>query len=467
MVEWKGELESDVGGKAKRLDALNSFHVPNFFVLSREEMKEFIAEDHDPEKIRNAELPDALSEKLDEAYDKINMSSEVRNASGKARNLVGGQRNGSHVSVRVSGGKPGAYEYRLNVGSSELEDALKQVVASFYEEHDEGYPALIFQKMIDSEVSGSVLKMRNGTLIEAVKGLGVGLEEAETKPDFYLPGRNKKFRPDEQLETSINPMNQEIRKEVQKRQSPLLTDSQLRKLAQTADSEPYSVKFVYSRGSFYAVDAFESPDLELPESVPEVQVSPGRVDGRTEKQDKPRVSNRAVVAEKGGYSSTVAQKMRQKGVPAVFSSENEEDQTVEMSNDNMVSGREELSETVTATEIMKADRDLPMKLKEKYGVDISQAYIEKAEDVLLFEGSSAVIDTSRMSETVAKKAVEFVEADFRCLASQEPSDEILEKAVNEGFDVIASREPQKTEPKVRKAEKKIILDASRKLLESE
>jgi len=60
------------------------------------------------------------------------MSSEVRKADGRAKNLVGGQRNSQLVSVRISSSEKGLYESRLNIGSSKLVEAIKQVGTSYY-----------------------------------------------------------------------------------------------------------------------------------------------------------------------------------------------------------------------------------------------------------------------------------------------------------------------------------------------
>lgn len=103
----------------------------------------------DPQEILNESIePDDLKE----AYKDVVMSSEVRNDSSRARNLVGRQWDKSKASVRISDNAEADYE--LDVGSSGLKVALKQVVASYFENEGQGYPNIIVQKMIEAEYTG-------------------------------------------------------------------------------------------------------------------------------------------------------------------------------------------------------------------------------------------------------------------------------------------------------------------------
>ena len=135
MVQWKGDLDQkQVGKKASNLDSLNELEVPNFFVLTKREIGRYL-DTTEPREILNKQLSDELKQRLHEAYDDIGMSSEVRNASGEARNLVGNQRENQRVSVRISSESTGS-DYKLDIGSSNLENALKQVLASHFRRND-------------------------------------------------------------------------------------------------------------------------------------------------------------------------------------------------------------------------------------------------------------------------------------------------------------------------------------------
>ncbi|MFB6148006.1 MAG: PEP/pyruvate-binding domain-containing protein, partial [Candidatus Nanohaloarchaea archaeon] len=190
MVQWKGEItREEAGGKAARLDSVESFNVPNFFVIERGEIAQLARDAGTAEELMQQEFPEELGERIENAYGEIGMSSEVREASGRARNLVGGQRNGQRVSVRVSGDRQGVFDYRLNVGASSLEEAIKQVAGSFYRvetEHED--PAIIVQKMVDPGYTGAAITnyMGGKSLVEAVEGLGVPLEKGITTPVMYL-----------------------------------------------------------------------------------------------------------------------------------------------------------------------------------------------------------------------------------------------------------------------------------------
>lgn len=91
MVQWQGEIDREQSGlKAARLDSINNLEVPNFFTITKEEIEQFVGRDKDPQQVLNATIPSDLMQKIKDAQDEIGMSSEVRNASGRAKNLVGG-----------------------------------------------------------------------------------------------------------------------------------------------------------------------------------------------------------------------------------------------------------------------------------------------------------------------------------------------------------------------------------------
>lgn len=334
MVQWKGKIsEEKSGGRASRLDSIENFQVPNFFTLTRKETKQLIGEAETQDEILKQEASDKFKEKIKDAYDDINVSSEVRNASGKARNLVEGQRNGGRVSVRISGDKHGVYLSKINVGSSDIVDAIKEVVASYFEaEEQEEYPAVIVQRMIEAEASGAAINsyLGNYQLFEAVKGLGTALEEAETVPDVYLLKDQKiieKDIPDQQLETQLNPMSGEPRKKQVRRHKSIFRDSEIKKLFGKLDSSELNIKFAYKRGTFYIVDAFKTdnnnPFNSKETSLDGIRVSKGKIEGTIGEDiiltDKPKINDgRPLITGKGGYTSTMAQRARNNDIPAIF-----------------------------------------------------------------------------------------------------------------------------------------------------
>ena len=131
MVEWKGEIGESSGQKAQLLDDLNNFNVPNFFVITPSEIEQLFQTETDPNQVLNASINMGVKREIKDAYDEVGMSSEVREASGKAKSLVGGQRNGQLVTIRISSSEKEKYNYKLNVGSSNFFQALKEVVSSY------------------------------------------------------------------------------------------------------------------------------------------------------------------------------------------------------------------------------------------------------------------------------------------------------------------------------------------------
>jgi len=387
----------------------------------------------------------------------------------RAQNQYGGQRDGSKVSVRVSA--DGNQEYFLNVGSSELEDALKKAIASHREEAD-GFPPILIQKMVEPEISGSVLNLPDKVIIEAVKGYGTALEEATTVPDIYRVKNGVEKRvPEEQEETTLNPMSNELRRKKVERNGALLKESQVEQLAEKLSSERYSIKFAYKRGTFYAVDAFPTPEVSVMEDMNGLMVSEGEINENTdyERKDRPRDPEKPVIAEKGGATSTPAQIAREKNLPAVFSRRGnlEGEEQTGYSRENTKSPGKASSGTV-ATEILLADRDLPSRLEEGFDLEFNECYIETARNAISFEGKKAVIDTRRMGKETAFKSLENIDAELKVMIFTELTQEDAEKAVRNGVKAIGvERNLDSANKKLEKAERKLILDAARALLNRE
>ncbi|QGA81012.1 PEP/pyruvate-binding domain-containing protein [Candidatus Nanohalobium constans] len=479
MVQWKGNLDrKQVGSKAAQLGSIQAFEVPNFFVLTKREVGKYLK--NDPRQLLNSEVPEELSEEIYDAYDDIGMSSEVRKASGQARDLVGGQRENQRVSVRISDGDSQS-KYRLNVGSSDLETALKEVLASYYQEND-STPAVIFQKMIEPDYTGAVVQnyTRRHSIVEVVEGLGHSLEEGGTVPEFYLL-QNKSIIdtrvPRKQVKVTRNPMNGQRRTRTVSKNSQTFQDSEVRDLAKKAEREGVSLKFVYKRGTFYIVDAFQTDSLNVDPDLEALKVSEGEITGRQGEDyrlvDKPEDINIPQVARKGGFTSTKAQEARRKGIPAVFSLQSTDKINTENESQQEPGRRprnnqntEETSETVpgvssvTAIEI-RSIRDFPQLLENPFNIQDSEVeFAETCEEILA--ESPELVDSREISSEALVKALETV-SDIRVLALDEASDSLLYSVVENGVEVLAVPEDEKEgfRKQVLRAEKKFMLDQIR------
>jgi|GEM_PF-509884 len=344
MVEWKGKIKDDVGPRAAMLDRVENFQVPNFFVITPSETEKLFGESKNPEEVLNTRLNQSIKSEVKDAYGEIGMSSEVRKADGRAKNLVGGQRNSQLVSVRISSSEKGLYESRLNIGSSKLVEAIKQVGTSYYEKNDD-HPAIIVQKMVEPDYSGALVTDYLGRygLLEVVEGLGTSLEKGITKPHLYLFDDQKLLdsrAADSQIKITRNPINgQQKTKNIDTLSLPF-SDSEAKKFHDKVARQDLNVKFAYKRGSFYIVDAWrpdtnknnrsfdrENRSVSEPE-LSALRVSSGEIEGNagrdiiyTDQTVSPEKYNKALISRKGGFTSTDGHRARRSGKPAIFSFE--------------------------------------------------------------------------------------------------------------------------------------------------
>ncbi|MDY6776643.1 MAG: PEP/pyruvate-binding domain-containing protein [Candidatus Nanohaloarchaea archaeon] len=234
-LEWLDDIddgeEREYGLKASSLAAARDagLEVPKGFVVTAGTFESFVRENGMEERIQrilndldrsdlssvrrasrrirsmitDADVPDEVREEIEEAYEKINMSEEVRNAAEEAVDLVGGQRETEFVAVRSSatGDRiPGAFHTELNVnGKDAVVEGVKRAWASLYSpealsvEDEVGEihsMAVLVQRMVEPEVSGSAFDRDpvsgSGRLVEAVWGLGTSLSGGSTTPDKYV-----------------------------------------------------------------------------------------------------------------------------------------------------------------------------------------------------------------------------------------------------------------------------------------
>lgn len=512
MVEWKGRLDSDAGVKARKLDSIENFQVPNFFVITSEEVESIFEGARSKEDILNTKINSGYREQIKDAYEDIGMSSEVRNANGRAKNLVGGQRNNQLVSVRVSSEGTG-YDYELNIGSSDLMDAIKEVTASYYGE-EKGFPSIIIQKMVEPDYSGAAMTgdYQSPDLVEVVEGLGTSLEKGGNYPYFYImdSGDVDSRTPPEHRKISRNPINGEKKEKSVEPQLPF-DESEVKEMLGKLDSEGLNIKFVYKRGDFYVVDAWEDEsgyDVLKDTSIQGVKVSGGDINGvvgrdilYTEETLPPEKYDNALVAHQGGYTSRDAEKARRSGKPAVFGftqqlnngqkinmQSQEDEQTTERNrgNSHRVTERRssfDASEDSSGKGIdeVVASETLPLNPREGEGIYTSPPFgdgyavtdrdagdrqipedslVDTYGKVFSFDNDELVFDVRGLEEEGLEDAMEYLEADFKILIVGRPDVELLEKAVAEGFDVFSSegRYIENLRSKLARAEKRFILN---------
>lgn len=470
MVQWKGNIDrEEAGDKAANLDEIERFKVPNFFVLTKTEVEELL-NSREPRRIANQEIPEEISEKMKEAYKEIGMSSEVRNASGQARNLVGNQRESQRVSVRISNNSNQA-EHSLNVGTSGLENVIRTILASYFQENSE-IPAILFQKMIEPEHTGAVIKNYTSrhTLVEMVEGLGHSLEEGKTVPEFYLIQNSSVQNvrvPEKQVEITRNPMNGQRRTRTISKNSPTFQNSEIEELAKKASREGYSIKFVYKRGSFYVVDAFKNTPLDVDPDLEALKVSEGEITGEkgrdykiAEKLDR---TETPAIARKGGYTTSRAQDKRRKKVPAVVSlketSKLEKTDSGQGDSNTEHVQKETREVQVTATEV-RSVKEFPELSGNPFSFSEEQEKFSDSLEEVLSEKKSFV-DARNLREDAMVRLFELT--DLEILAVEQPSEKVLEKLVDEGLEVLAVPEPQVETVKKRleRQERKYILSRLR------
>ncbi|MFB6100609.1 MAG: PEP/pyruvate-binding domain-containing protein [Candidatus Nanohalobium sp.] len=482
MVQWKGNVQrEEAGEKAANLESLENFEVPNFFVLTKSEVEDFL-ESRDPQRIANQKIPEDLVEKVKSAYQDIGMASEVRNASGQARNLVGNQRESQRVSVRISSSENLA-EYKLNVGASGLEEALRKVLSSYYRENSDT-PAIIFQKMIEPEYTGAVIKnyTRRHSLVEIVEGLGHSLEEGITVPEFYLlndASVQDTRVPDKQVKVTRNPMNGQRRTRTISNSSPTFQNSEIEDLAKKASREGLSIKFVYKRGSFYIVDAFKTEPINVESDLKALKVSEGEIEGREGEDyilsDETRRADRPLVAKKGGYTTTDSQQMRASGLPAVVSLENEDRiragsssrqqkrrQRGRREDEGNVSEVSDASKEVSfsgvaATEVRSIDQFPGLSENPFSYQDSEQEFADSCEEILVEDPD--LVDGRDIEDAALLRCLEVVE-NVRVLAIRSVSEEVLRAVVENGVEVVAVPDGsvEQVSQRILRKEKRFIME---------
>ncbi len=508
MVQWKGNLDyNQVGAKAKHLDQVNSFNVPNFFAVTRREVEEILPEQRQPENIRNTQIEGEVGQKISDAYSNIGVASEIRNASGKAKNLVGNRRETSRVSVRISSSKKGGY-YRLDVGSSGLEKAILELLAEYFKQHDE-MPAILIQKMVEPGHSGAIITdYRPGhTLIESVKGLGIPLEEGSTHPEAYLLRDEQVVDnrlPDQQLEVSRHPVNGDNRRRTVDRTESPYQKRKILKAASRASEAGKNLKYVYKRGTFYIVDAeptensigTEEENLDMIKAAGNPDVEKGYKQVRSLSEINENQEG-TVVAQKGAYTATKSQKIRDQGnidlavsprEEALPEQNNQRSQQRARGHQERNQGRQEANPFGAAgqsSDIRKTAsvNILPLNSGRKslrtrppfegrYNIvkevrnsnDISEEdVITSYSEVFAHSSDTAVLDSRLIPREGLEEAIQYIQSGTKILIASQVDRETVRSLVEADFDAAAveSQSLGDVEEMVELEERRLILDRVR------
>ena len=242
FVRWFSELslkDADIAGiKGSFLAEMykNNFPVPQGFVITsdafsyflkkngidesiKEILKSIDIKDSDFEEkcskirklIEESNFPEDLEKEILEAYELLGIDPAFENASGTALDILKAGKEPSFVAVRnsivITNEKANDFSFAgqqksfIGVkGKKEIINSVKKVFASLFTQRAVYYRkkrniecdriAVVIQKMIDSEKSGTVfsknpLNEDGSIIIESVFGLGIGLVSGKISPDQY------------------------------------------------------------------------------------------------------------------------------------------------------------------------------------------------------------------------------------------------------------------------------------------
>jgi hypothetical protein len=457
MAEWKGSISDAQGYKPRGLENIESFQVPNFFVLLPEEVEAVATGDGE---VRASTM---------DAFESLGVSSEVRNAPDTARELVGGQRSSAKASVRLSGGRRDAYPYFLGVSSGNLLDHIETL-----HESTEDCPEVFVQKMVEPEASLTLEDHGGRQILELVKGLGTSLEEAETTPALYLGRRGEltdMYFPDRQTVIPPGP-----RPRAEKEFEQPVDRSDIESLLEYISGSGRGLKLAYKRGSFYAVDSYsvEPAQDAICVSGSGIRVAKGRIDGTAgadlklaEKPVSPENYSQGLFRT-GGFTSRPAVSARREGKPAVFSMDEEVKKgavvTVEPGTADVETGGADASVDrspqasgnlpVTASKVFSRD--------EAFSLTDTQDYqVIEALGEFFSNPEKPVINASDMDKDRLIGALEYIDMESGIVILEGPDPEVIEAALRSGFRKFGTSEDlHKLKLAVARQERRIMLDAA-------
>ncbi|MFB6148007.1 MAG: hypothetical protein ABEJ66_03915, partial [Candidatus Nanohaloarchaea archaeon] len=267
-------------------------------------------------------------------------------------------------------------------------------------------------------------------------------------------------------------------------------------LVQDAREEELDLKFIYNRGSFYIVDAFppgnSSPFDSQETSLSGLRVSKGEIKGEVgeevgfvDETVSPGSYRNGLIARKGGYSSKHAQQARNQETPAVFSFSGQLERgsrvsmgSSEITADSSTPGTSQgtgIASTATDTLPLNGEEGLmlsPPFRGAKYAVTDRDTraeriprdgYLASYGEVFAFEGEKAVLDARKLGSTGLEDAMEYLDAELKLLVVDRPGSEVLRKAVETGFDGVASHNMSRLEKVLEREERRFMLEKLREL----
>ncbi|MEK6874032.1 MAG: phosphoenolpyruvate synthase [Nanoarchaeota archaeon] len=342
--------------------------------------------------ITKAEMPEELKEEIVESYENLNVDKEsLKDASRDALKILKYSSEPVFVAVRSSATTEdlegssfaGQQESYLNVkGNTELIESVKKVFASLftaraiYYRKKRGFSkeqfalAAVVQKMIDSDKSGVIfsnnpVKENDNVVIEAVFGLGEGIVSGRIKPDNYEITRELEIISKEiaykkvAITRNSQGDTQEINLNEEKGRQQVLTDSQIKNLANIAlkieshYGHPQDIEFAVESNEIFIVQSrpitttFKKEEKEIKGKaiLSGLAASPGIASGKvriihniselskvkkgdvlvTEMTNPDMVVSMqkasAIITDEGGLTSHAAIVSREMGIPAVVGTE--------------------------------------------------------------------------------------------------------------------------------------------------
>jgi hypothetical protein len=287
------------------------------------------------------------------------------------------------------------------------------------------------------------------------------------------------------VKMSRNPMNGQDRKRKVTRSSASFNDSEVKNFVQKVRRESLSVKFVHKRGTFYIVDAFEAEHVSRQESVEGIRVSKGEIEGRagvevalSDQTAGPEDFENSLIARRGGFVSSDAQRARAERKPALFSfsGEIEEEQQVYIpekdveiqeprsSSEGLDTGKN-VSGAVTATEVLFLESpdvniSSPFSGYQVRGLElVSEEILQSYREVLEFSSDRFVLDARNMEGEALLNSLGYLEAEEKFVLLSSLNRDLLRKAVEEEASVIVPESAvQQVERALAEEEKKLILD---------
>lgn len=425
FVKWFSELNKDqksiAGGKGANLAEIYNIgiDVPPGFVVTAQAYNYFIEKagikekiikllsnidyentkqlDDTTKEIRelivNSKIPQDLEEEILESYGHLD-APDLDLANKTALDILNTASEPIFVAVRSSATAEdlaeasfaGQQDSFVNIkGNKELILNIKKCFASLFTsratyyrnkqgfKHEETSLAVVIQKMVDSKKSGVIFSKdptydNENVIIEAVYGLGEGIVSGKITPDKYIVSREQKILDkkiaDKKIAITRNSSGEKtiIRLSEEKSKSQVLTDIEIRNLAQIAlkledyFKKPQDIEFAIEKEEIFIVQTrpvttmkkrIERPTEIKGEPILEgLAASPGIAVGKIKiirkMEDLPKITKgdvlvttmtnpdmvvtmqkaSAIVTDEGGLTAHAAIVSREMGIPCIVGTGN-------------------------------------------------------------------------------------------------------------------------------------------------